>query len=198
MNGFSLRDVIWQSFAQPRRAAGAILGMGFGWPVVWLIVATAVVIDVLIYQVLMLAFLPAMPAGEAMVMGDMGATIPGIVIRVLSVFVVAAIAMGVGRMTGHPADFLRVSTAAAWVSLVTAILGVAQVLGLMLPAVLGMMLNIAVSVLGIWVFGGFMAEAFRARSTGKVILLAFGVSLVFVLGIAVLLAALGVPVPEGM
>ncbi|WP_118132668.1 YIP1 family protein [Oceanicella sp. SM1341] len=193
---FSLGNVVWQSVTAPRSAARSILNAGFGWGVVGLIIATTVVIDVLVYQAV--SFTLPTPDPETTdpalltALQLPGLSPLGMALRVISVFVVSALVSGAGRVFRHPAPYLRIVTAVAWVGLVLAILGAVQALCFFaLPPALLMLVEIAFSVVSIWVFASFVAEALGVERTGRVVAVTFVVTLAFAL---LAMLALGSPV----
>ncbi|QDL92946.1 hypothetical protein FDP22_14840 [Paroceanicella profunda] len=178
---FSLGNAVWNSVTAPRAAARAILGAGFGLGTIALIIATSIVIDVLVYQVVTLITPP--PPGDTdpallELMQVPGISVLGIALRLVSIFILAgAVALG-GKFSRHPAPFPRILTAVAWFGLVMSLLGIVQ--SILLFAVPGLMVVVSLGfiALQLWLFSSFIAEALRVERVGRVAMVTVIVSLV--------------------
>jgi hypothetical protein len=187
----ALAGLLRETLTDPRAAARRILAVDLPDLVRWQALLLVVVLSVLLVQVALLLS----PGGAAV--GPMGGAPlqAGLLQGVALVMMVAAVHF-VGRAMGGTGDFGQALTVVTWLQFVTLCFQLLQIAALVLLPPLAGLVALASLAVFLWLLVGFVQELHGFRSRGLVFLMILMSFFAIAFVLSILLAILGVSVPE--
>ena len=187
-----LMQLVAVSIRTPREAARMIIAIdlprALRWQVLFLFVLIGAILAVFLtylitgHAVLYVGFIQVQPIAAAMV------TASG---SVLTVFAIYWVGRALGG-TGHFADAISV---VAWLQFVVVTFQVAQLAVFIVMPPLAAVIDLAGTLLSIWLLTNFIAELHGFKSLSKVFVMILVTLFAFAFGLSLILTAIGLSVP---